>query len=289
MSWVTKTIVLRISRLQAQELVLQALAVDRVDRAERLVHQHQRRVGGERAGHADALALAAGELRGVAVAPSRRVEADQLEQLVDAGADALARPSRAAAGRWRCSRRSSGAGTGRSAGSRSRSRAAGRRAGACGRCARRRRMSPLGDVDHAVDHPHRGRLAAARRARRGRRSRRRGPRSSDPRSPARPTRRRSWRRCGTRGRPPAGSDDGPSGWALVRSTVTRGGPGGAATARDQATDRGLGSAPHAGARRRARRPRASSSSGASGSSRPSAVAISQSANQAFLGSSGPCR
>ena len=52
--------------LQAQELVLQALAVDRVDRAERLVHQHQRRVGGERAGHADALALAAGELRRVA-------------------------------------------------------------------------------------------------------------------------------------------------------------------------------------------------------------------------------
>ena len=64
MSWVTKTIVLRISRLQAQELVLQALAVDRVDRAERLVHEHQRRVGGERAGDADALALAAGELRG---------------------------------------------------------------------------------------------------------------------------------------------------------------------------------------------------------------------------------
>ena len=55
--------------LQAQELVLEALAVDRVDRAERLVHQHQRRVGGERAGDADALALAAGELRGIARAP----------------------------------------------------------------------------------------------------------------------------------------------------------------------------------------------------------------------------
>ena len=45
--------------LQAQELVLQARAVDRVDRAERLVHQHQRRVGGQRARHADALALTA--------------------------------------------------------------------------------------------------------------------------------------------------------------------------------------------------------------------------------------
>ena len=55
-------------RLEAQELVLQALAVDRVDRAERLVHQHQRRIGRERARDADALALAAGQLRRVAVA-----------------------------------------------------------------------------------------------------------------------------------------------------------------------------------------------------------------------------
>ena len=71
--------------LQAQELVLQPLAVDRVDGAERLVHQHQRRVGGERAGDADALALAAGELGRVAVAEVAG-EADQLEQLLDAGA-----------------------------------------------------------------------------------------------------------------------------------------------------------------------------------------------------------
>ena len=54
--------------LEAQELVLQALAVDRVDRAEGLVHQHQRRVDRERAGHADALALAARELGREAVA-----------------------------------------------------------------------------------------------------------------------------------------------------------------------------------------------------------------------------
>ena len=104
MSWVTKTIVLRISLLQAQELVLQALAVDRVDRAERLVHEHQRRVGGQGAGHADALALAAGELRRDSGRASRRVEADELEQLVDAGAMRSRGPSRAAAGRWRCSR-----------------------------------------------------------------------------------------------------------------------------------------------------------------------------------------
>jgi hypothetical protein len=70
-------------RLEAQELVLQPLAVDRVDRAERLVHQHQRRVGRERAGDADPLALAAGELRGVAVAEVAG-QADDPQQLLDA-------------------------------------------------------------------------------------------------------------------------------------------------------------------------------------------------------------
>ena len=102
--------------LEAQELVLQALADDRVHRAERLVHQHHRRVRGERPGHAHALPLAAGELRRVAVArtargPGRRAPA----------APRRARrwrrwPSRAAAAPWRRSRRSSGAGTARSAG-----------------------------------------------------------------------------------------------------------------------------------------------------------------------------
>ena len=123
--------------LQAQELVLQPLAVDRVDRAERLVHQHQRRVGRERAGDADALALAAGELGGVAVAEVAG-EADQLEQLLDARGGALLVPAEQLRARWRCCRRSSGAGTGRSAGSRSRSRAAAGRAPWSGRSRRRR-------------------------------------------------------------------------------------------------------------------------------------------------------
>ena len=70
--------------LEAEELVLEALAADRVDRPERLVHEHQRRVGGQGPGHADALALAAGELRRVAVAHLLRVHPDQLEQLVGA-------------------------------------------------------------------------------------------------------------------------------------------------------------------------------------------------------------
>ena len=127
--------------LEAQELVLEPLAVDRVDRAERLVHQHQRRVGGERAGDADALALAAGELRRVAAGHLLR-QADQVEQLLARARRCAACPSRAAAARWRCSRRSSGGGTGRSAGSRSRCRAAARPRRARARCGRRRGCRP---------------------------------------------------------------------------------------------------------------------------------------------------
>ena len=54
--------------LEAEELVLEPLPDDRVDRPEGLVHEQHRRVGGERAGHADALALAARELARIAIA-----------------------------------------------------------------------------------------------------------------------------------------------------------------------------------------------------------------------------
>ena len=67
--------------LEAQELVLQPAADHRVDRAERLVHQQHGRVGGERAGDADALPLATGELVREAVGEHVRVEPDQLHQL----------------------------------------------------------------------------------------------------------------------------------------------------------------------------------------------------------------
>ena len=80
MSCVTKTTVFADLLLQAEELVLQPRADDRVDRAERLVHQHQRRVRRERAREADALALAAGELRREPLRVGR-VEPDELEQL----------------------------------------------------------------------------------------------------------------------------------------------------------------------------------------------------------------
>ena len=63
--------------LEAQELVLEAIADDRVDRAERLVHEHDRRVDGERPGDADALALAARQLAREAVAVLGRVEPDE--------------------------------------------------------------------------------------------------------------------------------------------------------------------------------------------------------------------
>ena len=80
--------------MQAQELGLEAVARDRVERAERLVHQHQRRVDGERAGEADALALPAGELRREALAVVG-LEADELEELGSAArVRFLSQPSR---------------------------------------------------------------------------------------------------------------------------------------------------------------------------------------------------
>ena len=80
--------------VQAQEVVLQALARDRVDRAERLVHQHQRRVGRHRPRDADALLLAAGELApGSACRSLVRIEPDELEQLARARADPLPSPA----------------------------------------------------------------------------------------------------------------------------------------------------------------------------------------------------
>src|SRR5690606_1159688 len=79
--------------LDAQELVLQAVPGDRIDRPERLVHDQDRLVGPGRPGDADALALSTGELLRVAVAVLGGVEADQLEELVDPGGDALLLPA----------------------------------------------------------------------------------------------------------------------------------------------------------------------------------------------------
>jgi hypothetical protein len=78
--------------LQPDELGLQPVTDDRVDRPEGLVHQQHRRVGGEGTCDADALPLAAGELVRVPLCEAAVLEADQVEQLVGPGVDLLAVP-----------------------------------------------------------------------------------------------------------------------------------------------------------------------------------------------------
>ena len=73
-SCVTMTMVFFEALLQRQKFPADFHARQRIERAERLVHQQDRRVGGERARHADALALAAGKLVRIAAQklPRRR-------------------------------------------------------------------------------------------------------------------------------------------------------------------------------------------------------------------------
>ena len=82
--------------VQSEKLVLQTFAHDRIDRAERLVHEHDRRLDGHCPSNAYALTLAARELRGIAVAHAGWIEPDQLEQLLDTLLDALTRPAQQA-------------------------------------------------------------------------------------------------------------------------------------------------------------------------------------------------
>ena len=58
-----------------------------------LVHQQNRRIGGERARHSHSLALAAGKLVRIAPQELRRIEADERQQFLHARADALRRPA----------------------------------------------------------------------------------------------------------------------------------------------------------------------------------------------------
>src|SRR5438270_3075440 len=73
--------------LDADELVLQALARDAVDSAEGLVHQEDGRVRAESARETDALTLASGKLMRITLAVLAWREAHQLQQLVDARPD----------------------------------------------------------------------------------------------------------------------------------------------------------------------------------------------------------
>ena len=81
-SWVMKTMVFCSTALQAQELVLHLAPDQRIERGERLVEEPELRVDGERAGDADALLLAAGELARKIVLAA--LEADQLDHLARA-------------------------------------------------------------------------------------------------------------------------------------------------------------------------------------------------------------
>ena len=65
MPWVTKTMVFFASLPDAQELEIHLLARERVERAERLVHQDELRIVDERARDRGALLHAAGELVGI--------------------------------------------------------------------------------------------------------------------------------------------------------------------------------------------------------------------------------
>ena len=80
------------TRLDAAELLLQLPAGDRIESAERFVHQQHRRVGGERAGDADALTLTAGQFVGPPGRVGVRREADQIEQFAHARGNAVVRP-----------------------------------------------------------------------------------------------------------------------------------------------------------------------------------------------------
>ena len=93
MSWVTKITVLASRRRMPRNSACRPRPHDRVDRAERLVHQHHRRIGGERARHADALALPAREMARIAVEELSGLEADQRQHFLDARRDPRGGPA----------------------------------------------------------------------------------------------------------------------------------------------------------------------------------------------------
>ena len=79
--------------LDAAELAVQLGARQRIERAERLVHQQDRWIDGERPRHADALALAARQLVGPAARESRRGRPTSSSSSRHAARDRGARPA----------------------------------------------------------------------------------------------------------------------------------------------------------------------------------------------------
>ena len=151
---------------QLAELVLQLAADQRVERAERLVHQDDLRVGGQRTGQPDALLHAARELARVALQPV--AEADLRQRRLGGPVAVGLRRCPAPRGRRRRSRAPSGAAAARRSGTPSR---------CCGRASRAARSAPSFEMslpltktlpaarlDQPVQHADQRRLAAARQA-----------------------------------------------------------------------------------------------------------------------------
>ena len=104
-SWVTKSAVRRWRCWSAAELALQLGARHRIEGAEGLVEQHERRVGRERARHADALALSAGQLVRPAAAVLARAAGRPATSISSTRARTrVALPAPRSRARWRRSR-----------------------------------------------------------------------------------------------------------------------------------------------------------------------------------------
>ena len=164
MSWVTNTIVLRISRWRRRNSFWS-----------------RSRLIGSIAPNGSSISISGGSAAsaratptrwrwppeswaGIAVAGLVGVEADQLEQLVDPRARCAPSPSRAAAARWRCCRPTRQVREQADLLDRVADLAPQLGRLALADAAAVEQDVAVGDVDHAVDHPHRGGLAAARRA-----------------------------------------------------------------------------------------------------------------------------
>ena len=93
MSWVTKTIDFLSSCCSSRNWFCRRWRVTGSTAREGLVHEQHGRIGAEGPGHPHPLALAAGQLVGKPPGVALGIEADELEQLVDAAVDPGAVPT----------------------------------------------------------------------------------------------------------------------------------------------------------------------------------------------------
>ena len=164
MSWVTNTMVFFSCSCRSQELLLEPLPGDGIDGAERLVHEQDRRITAEGAGHAHPLALTARELVREPPAVLRRGRARPGRAARRHGRRPARCPSRAGGAPWPRCPPPGGAGRGRPVGSRSRCCGAAGPGRACRTSVPSMRIRPARRLDEPVDHAQGGGLAAARRA-----------------------------------------------------------------------------------------------------------------------------